>query len=81
MAEQRIRLTKENIEHWPGFSKLLKDGKVKFDSQGRLRYIHGAPVGDLVLVRINKDGTAKYKETANEWFDPESGKAREFIWP
>ncbi len=81
MAEQRIRLTKENVQNWTRFSKLLQDGKVKFDSQGRLRYLHGAPVGDLVLIRVNKDGTAKYKEAANEWFDPDSGMAREFIWP
>ena len=79
--KKRIRITKKNVDNWPKFSKLLRDGKIKFDSRGRLRYLHGAPVGDLILVRVNKDGTAKYKESAMEWFDPESQMARDFIWP
>jgi len=78
---QRIRLTAENIEQWPSFDKLLKEDKIRFDGTGRLRYKHGAPVGDLVLTRTKKDGTPIYKESATEWFDPESQKAKEFIWP
>jgi len=27
----------------------------------------------------NQDGTATYKESASEWFDPKSKK--EFVWP
>jgi hypothetical protein len=60
---------------------MFEEGKVIFDTKGRLRYEHGAPVGDLVLYRVNKDGTAKYKESAEEWFDPESPMARDFKWP
>ena len=78
---ERIRLSKENIENWPLFSKQLEEGKIKFDNHGRLRYMHGAPVGDLVLIRVNKGGTPKYKESAEEWFDPDSGMAKNFIWP
>lgn len=44
----RIRITKDNIKNWPKFEALLNDGKIKFDSIGRLRYLHGAPVGDLI---------------------------------
>ena len=76
-----IRLTSKNIDEWPTFLKLLNEGKIKFDKVGRLRYLHGAPVGDLMLTGINKDGTPKYKESADDWFDPESKKAKEFIWP
>ena len=78
---ERIRITIDNIDQWPSFKALLDDGKIKFDSKGRLRYLHGAPVGDLVQIRINKDGTRIYKESAAEWFDPESPKAKEFVWP
>lgn len=78
---ERVRLTKKNIDNWPNFFKLLNEGKVQFDKKGRLRYLHGAPVGELVLVRVNKDGTPKYKESAEEWFDPESEKAKSFKWP
>jgi hypothetical protein len=46
-----------------------------------LRYRHGAPVGKMKLMRINKDGTPRYAEAADEWFDPESPKARAFVWP
>ena len=60
--------------------KLILDGKAKFDIQGRLRYLHGAPVGDLILTK-KKDGTPIYKESPEEWFDPESPKAEEFVWP
>jgi hypothetical protein len=38
-------------------------------------------VGKLILVRINKDGTRKYKESAAEWFDPGSERAKSFVWP
>jgi len=78
---QRIRLTPENVGQWPNFARLLKEGKIKFDSTGRLRYEHGAPVGDLVLTRTKKDGIPIYKESATEWFDSESQKAKEFVWP
>ena len=76
-----VRLTKENIACWPSFQKLLDDGKILFDAKGRLRYRHGAPVWDLILARINKDGRAIYKELAEEWFDPDSPKAERFEWP
>ncbi|MEL0457032.1 hypothetical protein WJN01_12400 [Flavobacteriaceae bacterium SZ-1-7] len=59
----------------------MTEGKIRFDNVGRLRYLHGAPVGDLILTRINKDGQPKYKESAKEWFDPESEKANNFKWP
>ena len=75
-----IRQTKKNIENWPYYSELLTKGRIKFDNEGRLRYKHGAPVGDLILARVNKDGTPKYKESAKEWFDPESEKAKNFKW-
>ncbi len=77
---ERIRITEDNIKNWPKFESLLRDGKVKFDSTGRLRYLHGAPVGDLVQTRIDKKGQATFKESAEEWFDPESQKAKEFVW-
>jgi hypothetical protein len=80
-SPQRIRLTAENVGQWPNFDKLLNEDKIRFDRIGRLRYKHGAPVGDLVLNRKKKDGTPIFKESATEWFDPESQKAKEFIWP
>jgi len=78
---QRISITHDNLRSCPKFDKLFKDGKAKFDTKGRLRYLHGAPVGDLILARVNKDGTPVYKESAEEWFDSESPKAKDFIWP
>jgi hypothetical protein len=78
---EAIELTTENLHLWPAYQKLFADGKLEFDRKGRLRYPHGAPVGTLLLIRINKDGTPIYKESAAEWFDPESKKAREFVWP
>lgn len=78
---ESIRITKDNIEAWPKFKELYDVGKIKFDSKGRLRYLHGAPVGDLILSRVNKDGAHIYKESASEWFDPEGQKAKDFIWP
>ncbi|MBF4465153.1 hypothetical protein [Flavobacterium sp. LC2016-12] len=77
---ERIIITNENIDSWPKFDQLYKNGKIKEDSKGRLRYLHGAPVGELLLVRIDKNGKPLYKESASEWFDPESKKAIEFIW-
>ncbi len=76
-----IRLTTENLDNWPNFKKLFDNREVKFDSRGRLRYKHGAPVGDLMLTRVRKDGTAVYKESATEWFDPESQRAKDFTRP
>lgn len=77
----RIRITRDNIQSWPKFESLLNAGKIKFDSEGRLRYLHGAPVGDLIQTRVSKSGEPIYQETADEWFDPEGGKAKAFIWP
>jgi hypothetical protein len=77
---ERIRITKDNIDNWPKFQALFNDGKIKFDSTGRLRYLHGAPVGDLIQTRTDKKGPI-FQEIAEEWFDPESQRAKEFIWP
>jgi hypothetical protein len=76
-----IILTTTNIAAWPKYKKLLDDGKIVADATGRLRYKHGAPVGKLILTRIANDGTPCYQESAKEWFDPDSPKAKEFIWP
>ena len=76
-----IVLTSSNIGQWPKFKQLCDDGKILFDKKGMLRYQHGAPVGKLILVRIAKDGTPDYKESAAEWFDPGSKRAQEFVWP
>jgi hypothetical protein len=76
-----IELTRENIQLWPAYQKLLDEGTVLFDRNGKLRYKHGAPVGRMILLKINKDGTPIYNESAMEWFDPDSQRAREFVWP
>ena len=76
-----VRLTPQNIDNWPSFLQKLEAGSVKFDRNDRLRYLHGAPVGDLILVRINNDGSPIYKESSEEWFDAESEMAENFIWP
>jgi hypothetical protein len=47
----------------------------------RLGDLHGAPVGDMILTSVNKDGVPIYKESTEEWFDQESQKAKDFIWP
>jgi len=78
---KEIILTAENVGIFPEFKQLFDDGKVVADSTGRLRYKHGAPVGRLILTRLLKDGTPKYAESAAEWFDPHSQRAREFVWP
>lgn len=77
---ERIRITKDNIKNFPKFEALLSERKLKFDSTGRLRYLHGAPVGDLIQTRIDKNKQPIFQEIAEEWFDPESQKAKEFIW-
>ncbi len=77
---ERIRITKENIKNWPKFEALLNSNKIKFDSTGRLRYLHGAPVGDLIQTKTDKKGQPVFQEIAEEWFDLESQKANEFIW-
>ena len=77
---KRIRITKDNIKNLPKFEALLNAGKIKFDLTGRLRYLHGAPVGDLLQTRIDKKGQPIFQEIAEEWFDPESQKAKEFVW-
>ena len=76
----QIRLTKDNISLFPKYNKLLQNGKIKFDSLGRLRYLHGAPIGDLIQIKIDKNGKTIYQEISDEWFDPESEKAKNFIW-
>jgi hypothetical protein len=76
----KIRLTSTNICDWPYYSRLLTEGKIKFDGKGRLRYLHGAPIGDLIAIQ-KKAGALTYKESAVEWFDPQSPKALEFKWP
>jgi hypothetical protein len=81
MTQEEIVLTLANVAAWPAFQALLDQGKVVADCTGRLRYLHGAPVGKLILVRIRKDGTPIYKESAAEWFDPDSERARSFVWP
>ncbi len=78
---KKIILTNEELPYWPTFQKLFGEGKIVFDKTGRLRYLHGAPVGDMILVRVNKDGKAVYKESAEEWFDPDSPAAMNFEWP
>ena len=76
-----IILTPENIVNWPKWNNLLVERKIKFDVENQLRYLHGAPVGELVLIRVNKDGVPIYKELAEGWFDPDSPRAKEFKWP
>lgn len=76
----QIRLTPDNVKDWPKYFNLLKSGKIKFDSKGRLRYLHGAPVGDLQLVSNNEVGEPTYRESAEQWFDPESPTALVFCW-
>ncbi|OXG05871.1 hypothetical protein BC749_1219 [Flavobacterium araucananum] len=78
---EKIRITKYNIKNWPKYEMLLNDGKIKFDSNGRLRYLHGAPVGDLIQWQKAKKGQSIFQEISEEWFDPESQKAKDFIWP
>ncbi|QBN19277.1 hypothetical protein [Flavobacterium nackdongense] len=78
--EERVRITPENISNWSKINAVFQSGQTKFDSQNRLRYLHRAPVGDLILIRVAKNGEPIYKESAEEWFDPESQKAINFIW-
>ena len=76
----QIRITKDNISLFPKYEKLLHDNKIKFDSLGRLRYLHGAPIGDLIQIKIDQNGKRIFQEISDEWFDPESEKAKNFIW-
>ena len=76
----QIRITKDNISLFPKYEKLLHDNKIKFDSLGRLRYLHGAPIGDLIQIKIDQKGKPIFQEISDEWFDPESEKAKNFIW-
>lgn len=78
--EERVRITPENISKWSKIYAVFQSGQSKFDSQNRLRYLHGAPVGDLILIKVEKNGKPIYKESTEEWFDPESQKAINFIW-
>lgn len=80
-APSEIVISLSNVAQWPQFKRLLDDGKIVADKRGRLRYLHGAPVGRLILARTLKDGTPRYQESTDEWFDPDSQRAREFVWP
>jgi hypothetical protein len=77
---ETVKITRANISSWPKLEKLFNDGQIKSDSLGQLRYLHGAPVGDMILVRIDKDGMPVYKESAEKWFDPGSQSAKDFVW-
>jgi hypothetical protein len=78
---KEVVLTIVNVGEWPSIKQLLDDGKVVADKRGRLRYPHGAPVGKMVLMGVNKDGMPKYAESADEWFDPDCPRAGSFVWP
>jgi len=80
-SAQSIRITLDNIGLWVKIEKAFREGKIKSDSNGRLRYLHGAPVGDMILTGVDRDGVPIYKESTEEWFDEESQSARDFIWP
>jgi len=43
-----------------------------------LHYLHGAPGGDMIVTGKDKNENPVYQEFADEWFDPESQKAKEF---
>jgi hypothetical protein len=78
---KEIKLNNDNLNQWPAYKKLVEDGKIVFDARGNLRYPHGAPVGKLVLIRMRNDGTPVYQESAEDWFDPDSPAAENFVWP
>jgi hypothetical protein len=77
----KVIVTTSNVADWPKVKALYDQGKVVADNTGRLRYTHGAPVGAMVLVGTDRGQTPRYKESAEEWFDPDSPKARGFVWP
>ena len=79
-APQEVLVTDQNVDQWPKVKRLFDAGKVRADSTGRLRYLHGAPVGRMILVRYDQSGSPIYRESADEWFDPESPKAESFSW-
>ncbi|MBX3397235.1 MAG: hypothetical protein KF873_00725 [Gemmataceae bacterium] len=76
-----IIITRSNLADWPSYLTLFEAGKIIADKTGRMRYPHGAPVGKMILMRIDKDGTPRYCESASEWFDPDSLRAKQFVWP
>ena len=78
---QEVIVTINNVDAWPKIKKLLDDGKVRADTTGRLRYMHGAPVGTMILVASNDSDSPRYRDSADEWFDPDSPKAAKFVWP
>lgn len=80
-ARREVVITTENLDNWPKIKSLVDAGKVKADSNGRLRYLHGAPVGKMILMTDPGDPNPRYNETADEWFDPDSPKAASFVWP
>ena len=71
-----IVLSKDNYVNWPHWKELVDKGKVVVDAEGRLRYSHGAPVGELI-----PSGKGSYLESSEEWFDPDSPAAKSFKWP
>ncbi len=73
-----VILTTSNVDDWPHFQKLLDSEKIVADSDGRLRYPHGAPVGRMKITGINSKGLPVYKEAADEWCDPDSLIAANF---
>ena len=75
-----VEVTKDNVENWPKWKALFDAGKILSDERGRLRYPHGAPVGRMMLTGTDKDGTPIYRESTDEWFDPDSPKAEAFEW-
>ncbi len=81
MSKGTILLTVENVADWLSYAEMLNDGRVVADADGRLRYPHGAPVGKMIAVGKFPDGSPRYRESAEEWFDPGSKQASEFIWP
>ncbi len=81
LPRKRVRITRVNLHQWPAFQRQFERGLVVFDKAGRLRYTHGAPVGDMILVRVNKNGQTVYEESAEEWFAPASPRAATFKWP
>ncbi|WP_182498402.1 hypothetical protein [Sphingobacterium cellulitidis] len=79
--DEKIRIESDNIKYLSKIDKPFGDGKVKFDAHGRLGYLHGSPVCDMIFVRNDISDNIIYREIAEEWFDPESQKARDFKWP
>ena len=78
---QEFELSVSNVERFPKYNQLFLDGKIVADSNGRLRYPHGAPVGKMVLSPKSTKDKPMYRESAAEWFDEDSERAKQFVWP